>query len=120
MSAPADAYVRSFADTLRVVREYAAEMRRAAAQRERGHALQADLRADGAETALSVHARGVREQHGADTARDWIARARGVVAAETIARADEWGAPTMTAAEVARRTFVAKRPRGRSRATRAQ
>lgn len=65
----------TYADTLRVVREHGAEMDRAAVQRERGHELQAWLRERGAERLLALHTRGLREQHGAKVAADWLERA---------------------------------------------
>ena len=74
-----DTYVRSYADTLRIVREHAAEMDRAAVARDEGHELQAWLRERGAERALREHTRGLREQHGAKLAAEWIDRARGEV-----------------------------------------
>jgi len=76
---PADTYVRRYADTLRVVREHAAEMDRAAVTRDAGHEVQAWLRERGAERALREHTRGLREQHGAKLAAEWIDRARGEV-----------------------------------------
>jgi len=74
---PSDTYVRRYADTLRVVRLHAAEMDRAAVTRDAGHEAQAWLRERGAERALSTHTRGLREQHGAKLAAEWIDRARG-------------------------------------------
>ncbi len=76
---PLDTYVRCYADTLRIVREHAAEKARAAVQRARGYVLQAWLRERGAERALREHTRGLREQHGAKLAAEWIDRARGEV-----------------------------------------
>lgn len=82
-----DTYVRSYADTLRIVREHAAEKARAAVQRARGYVLQAEMREDGAETALFVHARELRKQHGAETTREWIERAQAEATAPTVCEA---------------------------------
>lgn len=70
-----EVYERAYADTLAVMRTLAAEYARARAERARGEHRLADRRERGAKHLLAVHTRALQEQHGAEVARAWLARA---------------------------------------------
>lgn len=75
MSEP-DTYVRGYADTLRIVREHAAEMDRAARSRAQGYEDSATRREVGARKMLKTHTNGLYEQHPGAVVREWLERAK--------------------------------------------
>lgn len=70
-----EVHQRAYDDTLAVMRTLAAELARARAERARGEHRLADRREQSAKHLRTVHTRALQEQHGAEVARDWIARA---------------------------------------------
>jgi len=70
-----EVHQRAYDDTLAVMRTLAAEYARARAERARGEHRLADRREQSAKHLRTVHTRALQEQHGAEVARDWIARA---------------------------------------------
>lgn len=69
-------YQRRYADTLAVYVSYARDCAAAKGERARGEERLAKVRMDGAEKAVTTHTTWLREQHGPEVAREWIARAR--------------------------------------------
>lgn len=69
-------YQRRYADTFAVFMSYARDCAAASAERARGEERFAKTRMDGAEKAVTTHTTWLREQHGPEVAREWIARAR--------------------------------------------
>lgn len=73
---PSDTYVRCYADTLRIVREHAAEKARAAVQRARGYEDSAKRRETGAAELMKAHTKWLYKQHGPRVEREWVERAK--------------------------------------------
>lgn len=71
-----DTYVRSYADTLRIVREHAAEMDRAARSRAQGYEDSAKRRETGAAELMKAHTKWLYKQHGPRVEREWVERAK--------------------------------------------
>ncbi len=84
---PLDTYVRSYADTLRIVREHAAEMDRAARSRAQGYEDSATRREVGAQKMLKKHTKWLYDQHPGAVVCEWLTRAEAEATAPPVCEA---------------------------------